>query len=591
MLSVRRPMMRLLLISLPATQSLWHGATRPNMRTAIRQGTRPSMQAVAVPSVKASFDGAFSWKQQWYPLAFAKVTDKTIPHRLEIFGEPLVLWWDHAAEVWATMTDACPHRLAPLSEGRIDEEGHIECPYHGWTFTSEGECAKIPQAAGGTASSSVLSKCRGKSFATIEKQGLIWAWAMPLDFSAASPAALPDETLIPTCDALDDERFVWIDVSRDMPYSADMLLENVLDSSHVPFTHHQTISKRENAVPLRLRLTAPVSAAGFAGEQAEAPPLPSAGVSSRAPQGSGAKTERTTVFRAPTYMHHQIRTAPAGSDDYEKGFETWTVAYATPTGPGRCRLLARFPFRFPPPKSKRGILGRVLPTINVPKAVFQRVPDWVQHMGQLTVLDDDNIFLPLQERRVHDMGGWRPNYVMPTGADTYVSAYRRWYDAAGPPLHAAHAVDHLQAAPLDKAALLDRFSQHTSHCKSCSGALKAAKRIVSTANVILILLATMLPWVVASSSRGVLTAAPALGTALATRSAMLAAATRMMVSMCPLLCISVMVAVVGVARHLGLTVAQRLTSGLPEYPPPRNRPAKGIGKGRELRTVEQGRRR
>ena len=49
--------------------------------------------------------------------------------------------------------------------------------------------------------------------------------------------------MVPVCEALDDERFVYIDVSRDMPYSADMLLENVLDSSHVPFTHHKvTIS-------------------------------------------------------------------------------------------------------------------------------------------------------------------------------------------------------------------------------------------------------------------------------------------------------------------------------------------------------------
>lgn len=116
----------------------------------------------------------------------------------------------------------------------------------------------------------------------------------------------------------------------------------------------------------------------------------------------------------------------AGTDDFDKGFETWTVAYATPTGPGRCRLLARFPFRFPPPEPRKGLLAKLLPAINVPKAVFRRVPDWVQHMGQLTVLDDDNIFLPLQERRVKDMGGWRSNYVLPTGADTYVSAYRRW---------------------------------------------------------------------------------------------------------------------------------------------------------------------
>ena len=73
------------------------------------------------------------------------------------------------------------------------------------------------------------------------------------------PLSLLDESSIPVCEALEDPAFAWIDVSRDMPYSADMLLENVLDSSHVPFTHHKTISKRENAVPLPLALTSKIA--------------------------------------------------------------------------------------------------------------------------------------------------------------------------------------------------------------------------------------------------------------------------------------------------------------------------------------------
>ena len=95
------------------------------------------------------------------------------------------------------------------------------------------------------------------------------------------------------------------DVSRDMPYSADMLLENVLDSSHVPFTHHQTISKRENAVPLPIKLTSAVAASGFAGEISMA--LPGSDPQESAPDWQGRATERTSVFRAPAYMHHRIR--------------------------------------------------------------------------------------------------------------------------------------------------------------------------------------------------------------------------------------------------------------------------------------------
>jgi len=335
----------------------------------------PSSSSAETSSPRRFSDTEWSWTMQWYPMAFSKVTDKTTPHRLELLGDELVLWYDAPAQAWRAMTDACPHRRAPLSEGRIDKSGAIECPYHGWQFDgADGACTKVPQAeAGGNAE--MFSRCGGVAFPTAEKQGLIWVWGEPL----APGAPQPLESLIPTCDAMDDERFVWIDVSRDMPYSADMLLENVLDSSHVPFTHHNTISKRENAVALKLGLTSPIAPTGFSGQQA-APPV-----------FTGRATERTTTFRAPAYMHHRIRSSGSmeegkepTEEDFEAGFETWTVAYATPTGPGRCRLLARFPFRFPEPKKPKGLLG-MLPTINPPKLVFKFLPDWVNHLGQLKV--------------------------------------------------------------------------------------------------------------------------------------------------------------------------------------------------------------
>ena len=61
----------------------------------------------------------FSWRKQWYPMAFEKVTDKSTPSRLEIMGDPIVLWFDHIEDEWRAMLDECPHRMAPLSEGRV----------------------------------------------------------------------------------------------------------------------------------------------------------------------------------------------------------------------------------------------------------------------------------------------------------------------------------------------------------------------------------------------------------------------------------------------------------------------------------------
>ena len=367
-------------------------------------------------------------------------------------------------------------------------------------------------------------------------------------------------------------------------------------------------------------------------------------------KAAGRKTERTTVFRAPTYMHHRIRSSglpdTPEADDFDAGFETWTVAYATPTGPGRCRLFARFPFRFPPPAKPKIRLGRLIPRINVPATVFRNLPDWVNHMGQLKVLDDDNIFvrdrwprsrprsrpqsllsplgliaiaspclladsllvavtplplpvlplplltpwvptafntaafnttaftitttttttttfaqLPLQERRVADVGGWRKNYVTPTGADTYVNAYRRAYDAAGPAPHAQHAVDFFRQSPLSKEALLDRYTQHTAHCTSCSGALRNAKRVSAVCKVALLAVAAALP------SLAILRPLRVAGT----------------------LGLAAAVVVASAAWRFATIVEQKLTSGMSEYPPPRNLPQGAKGTARELRTVEEGR--
>jgi phenylpropionate dioxygenase-like ring-hydroxylating dioxygenase large terminal subunit len=75
-------------------------------------------------------------------------------------GIPLVIWHQPAASgrshrssssssngggSWRVFADVCPHRLVPLSEGRITPAGLLECPYHGWAFNGQGGCEVIPQ--------------------------------------------------------------------------------------------------------------------------------------------------------------------------------------------------------------------------------------------------------------------------------------------------------------------------------------------------------------------------------------------------------------------------------------------------------------
>ena len=76
------------------------------------------------------------------------------------------------APAWSVVLDACPHRLAPLSQGRVDAAtGCLECPYHGWQFDATGACTKIPQGTPDT-----TTKAGATTLPSMVCGDLIWAF-------------------------------------------------------------------------------------------------------------------------------------------------------------------------------------------------------------------------------------------------------------------------------------------------------------------------------------------------------------------------------------------------------------------------------
>ena len=116
-----------------------------------------------------------AWCDQWYPVAYLRDLDRRRPSAFTLLEQDLVLWWDQASGSWRAFADVCPHRLVPLSEGRINEAGQLECPYHGWCFDGEGRCTLIPQAEPGSRPLEGRSACR--PFACAEAQGLLFVFA------------------------------------------------------------------------------------------------------------------------------------------------------------------------------------------------------------------------------------------------------------------------------------------------------------------------------------------------------------------------------------------------------------------------------
>ncbi len=65
------------------------------------------------------------------PLYRCSDIDPSAPYRFVLLGIPLVIWHDTKAQQIRVFKDVCPHRLVPLSEGRINAQGLLECGYHG----------------------------------------------------------------------------------------------------------------------------------------------------------------------------------------------------------------------------------------------------------------------------------------------------------------------------------------------------------------------------------------------------------------------------------------------------------------------------
>ncbi len=85
----------------------------------------------------------FSWTKQWYPVTPVSYLDISSPTPINLLGKNLVIW-RNPQQQWIAMDDRCPHKLAKLSLGSIDDQGNIICRHHGWCFDGEGKCTKMP---------------------------------------------------------------------------------------------------------------------------------------------------------------------------------------------------------------------------------------------------------------------------------------------------------------------------------------------------------------------------------------------------------------------------------------------------------------
>ncbi|CAN1269262.1 Protochlorophyllide-dependent translocon component 52, chloroplastic [Linum perenne] len=185
-------------------------------------------------------DEKFDWYAQWYPVMPVCDLDKKVPHGKKVMGIDVVVWWDCNENAWKVFDDMCPHRLAPLSEGRIDQWGRLQCVYHGWCFDGSGSCKLIPQSPPDGPPVHTNKRACVATYPTIVHHNIVWFWPnSDPQYKDISETKKP-----PFIPELEDPSFTTMYGVRDLPYGYEVLVENLMDVAHLPYAHYGLVESQ-----------------------------------------------------------------------------------------------------------------------------------------------------------------------------------------------------------------------------------------------------------------------------------------------------------------------------------------------------------
>jgi Phenylpropionate dioxygenase and related ring-hydroxylating dioxygenases, large terminal subunit len=199
----------------------------------------------------------------WIPLASAQGLTGLGPQRVRVMGIDLVVWYAEKGDekVWSAQIDACTHRLAPLSQGRVNPKTNcIECPYHGWQFDSKGTVTCIPQLETNRSIESVRNQGGNVKTFPVHAVGDLLFVFLPSSIHGETfeQSLLPEDYYYPYLSSFmkqdqgDGKQSPGQVFVRELPYSFDFLVENFMDPAHIPFAHHKLQSTRADGVPIEM---------------------------------------------------------------------------------------------------------------------------------------------------------------------------------------------------------------------------------------------------------------------------------------------------------------------------------------------------
>ncbi|ESR58873.1 protochlorophyllide-dependent translocon component 52 [Citrus sinensis] len=418
--------------------------------TTLSPSSQVSTEATDPPETEPetnSQEEKFDWFSQWYPLMPVCDLDKRVPHAKKVLGLDVVVWWDRNENEWRVFADACPHRLAPLSEGRIDQWGRLQCPYHGWCFSGSGDCKFIPQAPPDGPPVHTSKKACAAVYPSAVQNGILWFWP---DIAPQCKDIIKTKKP-PHIPELDDPSFTKMFGSRDVPYGYEVLMENLMDPAHLTYAHYGMMRTRKPKVMLDREGGRPIKISfekidinGFIAKQ----------------DSESAKFLAPCVFVVYFDLLENQENGSASSGGAEEKLKQRRVAMifiCAPVSPGNSRVIWAFPRNF---------------QIWIDKVV----PRWIFHIGQNLILDSDLCLLHVEERKIMAVGpaNWQKACFVPTKSDNLVVGFRMWLKKySGGQFNWGGKFDATLPPTLPREQLMDRYWSHVVNCKSCNAAHKS----------------------------------------------------------------------------------------------------------------------
>lgn len=164
-------------------------------------------------------------KNSWYQAGWSDEVQADGLLARTICELPLVFFRNAGGECTA-LFDRCPHRFAPLSQGKVFSEG-IVCGYHGLGFGGDGVCNRNPHGP-------IVSGLTVRAFPVIERHTALWVWLG--EPGEADPGQIPDLSFI-------DNTPERARIAGYLPTKANyqLLSDNILDLTHADYLHPDTL--------------------------------------------------------------------------------------------------------------------------------------------------------------------------------------------------------------------------------------------------------------------------------------------------------------------------------------------------------------